>query len=190
MAAMLAQAFPHAMEAAMTRFAPILACAPACAMAVLLAGCAADYDNYPSLARRPAERVSGTAEPAPPTSPPPLAVAPSADLVARLAQLSDQAESAHRSFTGRRSRAEQLVGAARGATIGSENWSVASVALADLETSRSQAMIALADLDALYAAQRVEGGDATAITATRDRVIGWIGEEDDILAQLRGRLAG
>lgn len=170
----------------MIRFAPLAACS---IPALLLAGCAADYGNYPSLARRPAERVKGTAEPAAPTSVPPPAVMPSSDLATRLAQLTSQAEAAHREFTGRRARAEELVGAARGTAVGSENWSVASVALADLETSRSQAMIALADLDELYAAERTAGRDAAAIARTRDRVIDWIGEEDIALAQLRGRMA-
>lgn len=174
------------MEAAMTRF-PLTA---ACALAALpLAGCAADYDNYPSLAHRPAERISGTAEPAPPTTTPPPVVVPSPDLGARLAQLADQAQAAHREFTGRQARAEDLVSAARGASVGSDGWAQATVALADLESSRSQAMIALADLDELYAAERIGGGDAATIAATRDRVIGWIGDEDQVLARLRDRVA-
>ncbi|MFT4026959.1 MAG: hypothetical protein QM676_09180 [Novosphingobium sp.] len=160
------------------------------ASALLLTGCAADYQNYPSLARRPAERVSGTIEVAPPTAAPaPVATPPSADLTARLGQLGDQAQAAHREFTGRRARAEQLVAAASGAATGSDSWAQANVALADLETSRSQAMIALADLDALYTDARVNGGNAETIAATRDRVIDMIGEEDIALAQLRGRIA-
>jgi hypothetical protein len=174
------------MEAAMTRFAPAAAAALA---TLLLAGCAADYDNYPSLARRPAERVTGSAEPAPPTTASPPVVVPSADFTARLAQLSDQAQAAHREFTGRQGRAEQLVSAASGASVGSENWAQASVALADLESSRSQAMVALADLDEIYAAERIGGGNGATIATTRDRVIGWIGEEDEVLARLRGRMA-
>lgn len=172
----------------MRRFCPPLACS---AIILLLAGCAADYSTYPSLARRPAERVSGTAEvvaaaPAPlPPAPP-----PSADLTTRLGQLSDQAQAAHTAFSTRRAEAQRIVAAGGGSAVGSEGWAQASIALAELETARSQAMIALADLDALYAAERTEGRDAAAIAATRDRVIGWIGEEDEVLAQLRGRIAG
>ena len=175
------------MEAAMTRFAPALISA---ATLLLLTGCAADYNNYPSLARRPAERVSGTIEVAPPTAAPaPVLAPPSADLTARLGQLGEQAQAAHREFTGRRGRAEELVAAAGGAPVGSDGWAQANVALADLETSRSQAMIALADLDELYADARVNGGNAATIAATRNRVIDMIGEEDIALAQLRGRIA-
>lgn len=176
------------MEAAMRRLLPPAACITT---ALLLAGCVADYDNYPSLARRPAERISGTAEVVPAAPAPlPAPAPPSPDLVSRLGQLADQAEAAHRQFTGRRAQAEQIVATARGAAIGSENWARASVALADLESSRSLAMIALADLDALYAAERIEGSNAATIAATRDRVAAWIGEEDQVLAQLGGRIAG
>jgi hypothetical protein len=168
---------------------PMRLLAVCAATALLLAGCAADTTNYPSLTRRAAERISGTSEvvPATPALQPPAP--PSADRVARLAQLGEQAEAAHSEFMGRRDEAAQLVAAARGASVGSENWARASVALAGLETARSQAMIALADLDALYAAERTEGGNAAPIAATRDRVIGLIAEEDQVLAQLSGRIA-
>lgn len=166
--------------------------------ALLLSGCAADYESYPSLARRPAERagaaaperVTGSADvvAAAPTQLPP-APPPSADLVARLAQLDDQAQAAHGEFSSRRAEAQRLVSAAGGASVGGEGWAQASVALAGLETARSQAMIALADLDALYAQESIAGTDVSAIGATRDRVIGLIDEEDQVLAQLRGRVA-
>ncbi len=79
--------------------------------------------------------------------------------------------------------------------MGSENWSVATIALAELESARGDATIALADLDQLYAAERVErfaseSTAATAIAAARDRIAVWIKEENDVLAQLRGRLMG
>lgn len=176
---------------------PVRSLATCAVSALLLAGCAADYATYPSLARRPAERagsaperVSGTADvvaPAPTQLPP--APPPSADLIARLGQLSDQAQAAHGEFSNRRAEAQRLVSTAGGASVGGEGWAQASIALAGLETARSQAMIALADLDALYAAESVAGNDVTAIAIARDRVIGWIGEEDEVLAQLRGRVA-
>ena len=55
-------------------------------------------------------------------------------------------------------------------------------------------MIALADLDQLYAAARTNkdtsGVDWARITAAREQVTVLIGEEDRILATLRGRLSG
>jgi hypothetical protein len=158
-------------------------------IATLLGGCAADTTNYPSLAMRPAERISGSAEVVPAPPPPTPPAPPSPELVARLAQLEEQARTAHVRFTERLPQAERLVAAARGAAVASENWSVASIALAELEAARSMAMIALADLDALYAATRIDGGPIDTIAATRDEVIGIVRLEDDALARLRGRLA-
>ena len=82
----------------------------------------------------------------------------------------------------------QTVAAGSGAAEGSESWAVASIALAELESERSAAMVALADLDQLYAAAGTEGSDITAISAARDEVSGWIGDEDVVLSGLRGRL--
>lgn len=155
--------------------------------AMLVSGCAADTTNYPSLARRPAERVVGTSEVVP-AQPAPVPAPPSAELTARLAQLTAEAQMAHSTFLSKRDGAARLVRAAHGAAVASESWSVAAVALAELEAARSRAMIALADLDALYAAERIVGGPAAAIGEARDRVISLVGQEDEVLADLRGRL--
>lgn len=153
-----------------------------------LAACASDTTNYPSLARRPVER-SGTAEL--PASAPAAAPAPASPQdTARLASLVEQARAAHRRFMAKQQRAAQIVAAGSGAARGSENWAVASIALAELESARSEAMIALADLDQLFAATRIDGSDTAAISAARDEVSGWIGEEDAVLADLRGPLGG
>lgn len=162
-------------------------CLAATALAFTLAACAADQDAYPSLARRDVERAA-SAEPAP--SPPAPAQPAEPGLASRLEQLVDRAGKAHERFSARRGRADQLTASAQGSAIASENWAVASVALADLESTRSEAMIALADLDQLYAAARIGGTEAGAIAQARDRVMGWIGEEDRVLAALRGRLGG
>ena len=159
----------------------------ATALALALAACAADQDAYPSLARRDVERAA-SAEPAP--IPPAPAQPADPVLAPRLDQLIDRAGKAHERFAARRGRAEQLTSSALGSAIASESWAVASVALADLESTRSEAMIALADLDQLYAAARIGGTEAGAIAEARDRVMGWIGEEDRVLATLRDRLGG
>ena len=183
----LASLARHAMAAVMVRLTPSLFSA---AIAVTLAGCGADTVNYPSLARRPAERMTGTA-PVVPADPAPIAspAPPSAALTARLAQLVDAARAADAQFKAREAKARQLTNAATGTALASESWSVATIALADLESARSNAMIALADLDALYAATRISGGDISAIAAARDQVIGLVGTEDKLLIDLRGRLA-
>ena len=161
------------------------------ALLALLAACASPgSDRYPSLATRPGERVSGTAEPVPAPAPPPATAATGS----RLAQLRAQALAAHARFGERRGSAASLSAAAQGAAVASEAWSVAQVALASLEATRSEAMIALADLDSLFvdaknsAVPTGGSGDVDAIGTTRDEVSGWIGEEDATLATLRGRL--
>ena len=162
-------------------------CLAATALASVLAACAADQDAYPSLARRDVERAA-SAEPAPVPPAPPQPADPG--LAPRLQQLVDRAGKAHERFSARRGRAEQLTASAQGSAIASESWAVASVALADLESARSEAMIALADLDQLYAAAHIGGTEAGAIDQARDRVMSLIGEEDQVLATLRSRLGG
>lgn len=163
----------------------------AASLALLLTACGGD-GGYPSLARRDAEQVTGTAEPAPgPTEQAPPAP-PSPELSSRLAQLVAKARGAHQRFTGEQGRTERLVAGARGAAVASESWSVATVALASLESARSEAMISLADLDTLNASERIAaagGGsqsDLAAVTAARNQVIALVAQEDAVLSRLRG----
>lgn len=167
-----------------TRFATLAACL------ALLAGCASDAGEYPSLARRPVERISGTAPVVTPEPAPGLAAPLSPELAARLSQLGNRVVAAHARFTEVEPRARKLTAAARGAAVASESWAVATVALAELESARSEAMIALADLDMMYAAARIAGDGAVVIGATRTRVLAVIEREDEVLAELRGKIAG
>ncbi len=92
-----------------------------------------------------------------------------------------------------------MVAAGRASAPGSEAWALATVALADLEGARSEAMIALADLDQIYAAEQIGGtettgsapqaasGDGLAIAAARDQVVALVAEEDAVLAALKAR---
>lgn len=169
-------------------------CLAAAAALVALSACAAT-DSYPSLARRPAERITGSADvvaPAPAPSPPPAL--PSGDFSARLAQLTDQARAAHQRFGEKRERAESLIAGAAGSTVGGESWSVANIALADLEAARSDAMVALGELDEIYTAESLKAADtgntssADAAKAAHVQVDGWVAEEDAVIDRLRGRL--
>lgn len=155
----------------------------------LLAACGSP-EGYPSLARRPAERITGSAPVAAATE----AASPAAPLPAdlsvqsKVARLSQQARAANDRFAATRPRAAKAVADARGAAVASESWSVASIALAELESRRSDAAVALADLDSLYAEVKVDGGDSSAIAAARDQVTAWVADEDAVLADLRGQL--
>ncbi len=151
-----------------------------------LAACASDTANYPSLARRDVERTAATPVPSPAPIPDP---GPDAALAARLAGLVAAARGAQQRFAAAQPGAERGVGAGAGSSPGSESWARASIALAGLETTRSDAMIALADLDALYAEARVNGTNgASAIAAARNEVSVLVSEQDRTVAALRGRL--
>lgn len=154
---------------------------------LLLSACGSAA-GYPSLAKRPSERISGTAQPSAPAPTPPAPAPLSPEMEARLAQLVDRARAAHSAFTSGKAKADRLTGAARGAAVSSEAWVVATVALAELESRRSEAMISLAELDSLYAREKVDGGDGVSIAAARDQVTAWVADEDAVLAELRGRM--
>jgi len=173
---------------------PVLALA---GLSDVVTGCASQGD-WPSLARRPiergVERITGTAEPAPP-APDATATqeAVSDDLVTRLGQLEQAARDAHQRFTARQVAATKIIAAGSGAPIASPAWSSATVALADLTAARSDALVSLGELDRLYAGARidgqsVDGGNGKAITAVRDQVTAWVADEDAVLADLAGRL--
>lgn len=152
----------------------------------LLAACKSADDSYPSLDIRPAERATGVLVPVepyvPPTTPPAVGN--------RLSQLSAEVTAAHSAFQQEAPKARNAVQAARGSGPGSEAWSVAQVAIAGLESSRSKAMIALADLDRLYVDASVEGGELTRIAATRDAAIAQVDEENATISALLGGLSG
>ena len=154
-------------------------------LVVLAGACRTGADEYPSLALRDAERVQGTLEPvaAQPYVPP----ATPAAVLGRLDQLASEAASAHQAFLAEAPSVRNVVGAARGAEVGSDSWARASVAVAALETERSRAMIALADLDRLMVDAAVEGGELEQIVAVRDRVIAQVDEQN---ATIEGLLRG
>lgn len=177
------------MDAAMPNHATLAAAVSATA---LLTACAnTGSTGFPSLATRPGERVSGTLTPAPAPVRPPATAATGA----RLSSLKASALAAHRRFAELRGRAEQLSSAARGAAVASEAWSVAQVAIAELESARSAAAVSLADIDSLYinaaaaAVPTAGSGDLDAIGAAREEVSRLLAEDDAVLASLRQRLA-
>jgi hypothetical protein len=152
--------------------------------AAMLGACATSGD-YPSLDQRPAERAEGSfATEAVDVAPLPQAP-PSADLVVRLANLEKQATAIHAEFRAATPAAERLASAS-GAT-GSDSWAAAQVALADLDSLRSQVAVALADLDALWVDATLESAPRDLIGESRDTVAKMIADEDAVLSRLRSR---
>jgi hypothetical protein len=158
-----------------------------------LSDCATKVD-YPSLARRDAERITGTAQAAASLPVQPPAPPPDAQLSARLSQLVEQARTANGRFTEQRGRTERLVTQGARSAMSSESWAVASVALAQLESSRSDTMIAMTTIDEIHAVDALAhyntpSGDEPAIAAARAQVTGWIDEQNAVLDTLGRKLA-
>lgn len=156
--------------------------------AILLSACAstANQGAYPSLAQRDAERSTGQFEVEQRRlDVPPVDVNSDQPLPARLAALVDQGAAAHAGFVAARPGAARLAQAASGSAIGSDAWASAQVALADLDSYRSEAAVALGELDVLFVAASVAAEDTATIASARDRVTAMIGDEDEALEQLR-----
>ncbi len=163
------------------RSIPILAIA-----ALSLGACAKDAGEYPSLGRRPAERVTGTLPVETPATQTPAPTDPAT--LGTLDSLLAKARKGHDLFQSKEARTRGLVSAASGAPVASESWSVATVALSDLSSARSDLMVAMADLDALYARAVVDGKPAGDIAGARNTVQGLLNQEDKVLAALRASL--
>ena len=166
--------------------------ARACVLAMLgcsLGACASASDAYPDLAIRDVERAAGTLQPAEPAPyVPPAPPATVLDRLDRLDQLAAEAANAHRAFLAEAPQARSAVAAARGADAGADSWSRAQVAVAGLESSRSQAMIVLADLDRIYVDAAIEGTGLAHIAATRDLVGAQVDEQNAAIEDMQRNL--
>ncbi len=171
---------------------------PVLALALLaLGGCAsANRSRFPSLERRDAERQYGTALPVtvPSTGAQAAPLPANTGFAARVSALRDRAQDAHRAFSAQQGAATRLAAAARGAAPGSEAWSLAQVALAGLDSARSEGMIAMADLDRMLIAATeaaVSGGDADLVMVkpAHAEVQRMLNEEDAAIAALRDRIS-
>ena len=156
-------------------------------IALLLAGCAASADRYPSLAIRDVERAYGTFDPVTPASEPLTPAPPPAGEAERLQDLIEQAMTAHRKFQSAVPQAEKLVASVSESGPDSNSWAEAQVALAGLESQRSLAAVALGDLDLLYADASTEFGTRSKIDTARAIVSNLISQQDSVLADLRQR---
>lgn len=158
--------------------ASTLACLP---LTLLLSACATPGD-FPSLDTRDSERVTGTiAAPEGATfTPSPSSPATLADLDA----LAQRIRTAHQRFIASSEDARPIVQRAAGSGTGSEGWAVAQVAIANLESIRSDAMIALADIDRIHVDAHVGGGQIARSEALRAEMGALVAEEDRLIAGL------
>ncbi|WAT17835.1 hypothetical protein OZN62_13105 [Aurantiacibacter sp. MUD11] len=149
---------------------------------VPLAACAAPRDEYPSLAVRDIERVTGTMEVEPAPPPPPPAPAPAT--IEQLQQLAADARSAHAEFLEAAPAARSTVVAAAGAEHGSDGWARAQVAIADLEARRSRTTIAMADIDRIFVSAMSDSVHIEEIEATHAEIGSLLAEQDAVVDSL------
>jgi hypothetical protein len=154
------------------------------ATAALLGACAAPQSEYPSLAIRDVERVSGTMQVAPAPSPAP----PPAFALSQLDGLAEQLRTSQAEFVALTPASRGVVLGAAGQARDSQDWSNAQVAIAELEALRSRTMIAVADLDRLYVDATTGGFDTAAIANVRDRAQAIIEHQTDVIVTLQGVL--
>jgi hypothetical protein len=172
---------------ATARFLPAL-------LPLAMAACSTTGD-YPSLNQRDFERIGGRVEPVAAEAQPEAPKLPpaSADLVTRLDGLLSAAREADRQFKAQQDTAESAVARANGAAATSDPWASAHIALGKLETSRSAAVAALAELDGLYADARDKAPlepspSALAIADARSQVSALVEAQDREIAALAARL--
>ena len=105
----------------------------------------------------------------------------------QLQALVAQADSAHTAFMAAVPGTRAAIAAIGEKEPGDRGWADAQVALAELDSQRSIAAIALGDLDLLYANASIDFAEREAIAQALERGISAITIEDTILADLRGR---
>lgn len=173
--------------AGMSRFANLAVSATCLAG---LSACSSTSGDYPSLAIRDVERVEGRFEAGErrQIDVPEVEVELAGGLDAQLAQLVAAARTAHERFTALVPQARRRVAAAGSRSVASDAWGSAQVAVAELEAARSVAAVPLGDLEAIYVSQTVQAAQSPAMLAAREQVLGWIAEEDAVLAELGARL--
>ena len=159
---------------------------------IALSAFARSGEDYPSLAIRDVERAQGHFEAGESRrlDVPEVEVDLSTGLDSRLAELVGAARTAHETFRGLVPEARRRVGAAGSRSAATDAWAAAQVSLAELEAARSLAAIPLGDLDAIYVSQSVQAEQSAEVAAAREQVLGWIAEEDAVLAELSARLGG
>jgi len=152
---------------------------------LLLQACST-RDGYPSLAIRDSERVNMSMA-APEASLFTPAPAPQA-MIDTLDLLAANAVAANGRFLAATGGVEASVEQAAGSAIGSEEWAVAQVEIAGLESLRSDTMLALADIDRIFVASVVDGAEFDAAAKTRNEIALMIAEQDRVISSLLATL--
>ncbi|MCR2835123.1 hypothetical protein [Parerythrobacter lacustris] len=155
--------------------------------ATAISGCAASNSIYPSLSIRDFERGQGSFDA--PQGSAPIEIAPlPQDKAARIVALLEQLQASHARFMSEAPVARNAVVSGAGSAAGEDRWAAAQVALASLDSERSQAAVALADLDLMVADTSLAVERVDDVVAAREVALARLREQDAILAELRGVL--
>jgi len=159
---------------------------------LLLSACSTS-GGYPSLARRSFE-TTVPAGPAPSVTEP--LAASDGDLLARVEMLRSQGQDGAAAFDAFYGAAAERARAGASASVGSESWVVAEVAIARLEQERGPVMVALASLDSLYAERMnaVARGDVApaaleAIESARQPMLAAVESQNSRIETLKAMLS-
>lgn len=156
------------------------------ALLALLAGCAAQQGDYPSLAPRAIEQADGNVV----ERPAPVAT-PDAALDARIAELTGQLADAAAQFAPAADKARALLSAAQASGVGSADWLDAQIALAELDGYRARSTATLSALDELAIARaRDLKPDYPALATARTQGEAQVQAENETIADLQKRLPG
>ena len=99
-------------------------------------------------------------------------------------QLAAQARGAHAEFLAAAPAARRSANAADAGRVGSDAWAEAQIAIADLETRRSQTMITLADLDRVYVDTSNAGEAIAPVADVRGEIAQLIEQENAVITEL------
>ncbi|TIX50558.1 hypothetical protein [Alteraurantiacibacter aquimixticola] len=108
--------------------------------------------------------------------------------LAQLDELVGNSRAAHARFQEAAGNARAPVRAAAGSPVGSDSWARAQVQVAALESVRSEALMALAEIDSLYAEAAVSGGEVAQLEQARSDVSAMVADEDRLIAELLGQI--
>lgn len=152
--------------------------------AVMLGGCAANSDRYPSLAIRDFERVQGTFEvegEAEEFDPPAPADQSS---IRRASELVAEARIAHQDFIELAPLASEQLTATTSLGPDDNAWVDSQLTLADLDSKRSKVAILLGNLDLMFADASLSYQELAEIDEARETVRQLVSKEDEILSNL------
>lgn len=164
-------------------------------LTTMLGGCLEPMADRPSLARRDVELRDRQAEAKAP--PPAIETITDPGLARDLTALLARADKAEADFAVAKSAAQQAANAAKGATVGSEAWSVAQTRISALDSPRRELSQLLGDLEVLYVARLekeasgdVTPGGAAQIDQAREHVLALVTSHDAVINALKSGLSG